>query len=64
MVLKTEMSAGYAADRSRVDSFSGVRVGNEKKHCLMASSNTDVRLVLCRISDWLSLIGSRSCEVR
>lgn len=62
--MKTERRAGYAADRSRIESFSGVIVGKEKKHCLMASSNTDARLVLCRIFDWLSLIGSRSCEVR
>lgn len=47
-----------------MESSSGVIVGREKKHCLMASSKTDERFVLRSISDWLSLMGLRSCKRR
>lgn len=49
---------------SLIESSSGVIVGKEKKHCLMASSKTDERFVLRRISDWPSLMGLRSCKRR
>lgn len=55
---------GYATPKSRMESSSGVIVGREKKHCLMASSKTDERFVLRSISDWLSLMGLRSCKRR
>lgn len=60
--LRRERSAGYAAPRSWRASFSGVMVGRERRHGLMASSKTEERLVRWRMSDLLSLIGERSCE--
>lgn len=47
-----------------MESSSGVIDGREKKHCFNVSSKTDDRLVLCRMLDWLSRMGSRSCERR
>ena len=45
-----------------MESFSGVMVGNDRRQGLMASSKTEARFVRWRISDLLSLMGTRVWE--